>query len=261
MAKPFLQSKKALGKKPSAKPFSNEKALGKKPFAQPLEIKRIDLLVHPFFDKREGMAIYYNQAQSKKIFKIWKGHIDEAAKDPNRLLLFIPVETGKQNPWLSQARELQNYASEKLGKRYGLFLQEGKEIVFRDRKNKPFKTLKGFLGAYNSYADISKIKTRGLGELDNACIFECLARLNEKIGMANPIPYRNGQSTVLARKSVGSYPIWQLSEMAKTQKGREKIRELAQKRAKERVWKAESSAELRGIKGLDFRARPRKRIK
>jgi hypothetical protein len=69
---------------------------------KPLEIKRIDLLVHPFWSKQFELKKFYNEEEAGKIFEIWKSHIDEAARDPHRLLFLclakkIPILGSKES--------------------------------------------------------------------------------------------------------------------------------------------------------------------
>gem|GEM_PF-3225021 len=62
-------------------------------------IKQIDLLVHPFYalweppspNSKEPMPkANYGPEQAKTLKRIWWGHIDEVAADPNRLMFPVP---------------------------------------------------------------------------------------------------------------------------------------------------------------------------
>ncbi len=224
---------------------------------KPVPIKRIDLLVHPFHYPGSFFKIPYTKKEAKDLFKIWKKQIDKAAADPNRLLLFFPTVhyRGWQKKLIGQQEA---YAKKKLGKRFGFFHKEGK-------KGKPFynstgigsATFETFLLENGFRANPKKVKTRGFGEYTNSCVLKFLTELNMQIGIKDPIPYRNRQSTVLARKSVGAdFKPWTLKDLMKTAAGRAILKKAGEKYAWRRLENANRLLEKLGLDRQPYKPRP-----
>jgi len=221
---------------------------------KPLQINRIDLLVHPFYvvtSFRNRAVPPYNEAQGKKLLKVLKKHIDEVAKDPSRLLLL--VETPKRTEWQDKLYEkLNDYIEKKLGKRHGYFRAIKDKLPILDRDFQKFKTFKTFAKKNGFTLDPSKVKTRSLGEYTNICVTNYLVRLNKFIGLKNVIPYRNEQSTIIPRKSVGGYlKPWEIKQFMKTAEGKVELKLKAEKFRDFRWNKANRLAKLEG-KGEKF---------
>ncbi len=218
--------------------------------AKPLLIKRIDLLAHPFYDPRleQGSPpIPYNKEQAGKLLEIWKQHVDEAAKDPNRLLFISP--TLRQTKWQAKlSRQLVNYARKRLGERFGFFRKQKAKFPFHDQKGFACRVFEDFTGR-RFKVNPNMVKTRGFGEYTNSCVVDYLTELNLHVGLPEPIPYRNRQSAVLLRKSVGAdFKPWELKELLKTAEGRRKLRENATKYILRRREKANALARKLGKK-------------
>lgn len=193
--------------------------------AKPLLIRRIDLLVHPFcgYASANSGGLLYTKAQAAELLSIFESHIDEAGRDKSRLLLLTPspVQSKSQRQLYGK---LVSHARKRLGKRFGFFWQDNRNL-FKDCNGIGYKTLEDFLTAQKSRIDRLSVKTRGLGEYATACVLYSLLELNRQIGMPDPIPYRNRQSTVLARKSVDvEFKPWELKELMKTAAGRKLLK-------------------------------------
>ena len=208
--------------------------------AKQLEIKRIDLLVHPFFYVRK----HYTEKEAGELLKLWKSHVDEVAKDPSRLLLIVRSSI-QSIPQKKMGRELVKYAKQTLGNRAGLFENPKGKSPFHDNLGKPFKRFEDYLAAKDFRVNFRTVKTRGLGEYNHVCVTEYLTKLNVHVGLENAIPYRNRQSTILPRKSVGSYDyllavkhLLRSKELTKTQKGRRLLKKAGEHYAKRRLKKA-----------------------
>ena len=177
---------------------------------EPIEIKRIDLLVHPFFSMRFPETMKFR-------LEMWERHVDEVAADPHRLLAAVPIGGISE---AKETRQLLSYARKKLRKRF--FLLE--PARWARAKNGGVVSLKDFLESRGFAVNPGKVVTRGFGEFTHACVFSWLTGLNKTLGMPNPIPYRNRQSTVMPRKSVaggGEYFMpWDLPELKKSAKAR-----------------------------------------
>ncbi len=213
----------------------------------PLLIKRIDLLVHPFYSpEHQAGVIPYTREQAERLLEIWKRHVDEAAKDENRLLLMAPAPHQKQ--WQKALnQEIVGYAKHKLGKRFGFFRKPSRKEFFCDHLGSAFRTFEGFLAKNHFVVNSGKLKTRSLGEYTNSCVVDYLANLNVHVGLKNIIPYRNSQSTVILRKSVGAdFKAWKMEEMLKTEEGRAQLMENAKKYIARRREKARQLAKLYG---------------
>lgn len=193
--------------------------------AKPLLIKRIDLLVHPFFKPKPKQGekmphILYTKKEAGKLLQIWKKQVNEAAKDPNRLLLITP--TNRQTDWKKNlSKELIVYAKKRMGKRIGFFLHPGSKYDYLNNKSQEFSTFKHYAKLNELRVNSKTVKTRGFGEYTNSCVLEFLTELNLQVELKDPIPYRNRQSTLLARKSVGAdFKPWSLKDLMKTSRGR-----------------------------------------
>ncbi len=232
--------------------------------AKPLEIKRIDLLVHPFY----SMGIASNKKDADKLTAVWKKHIDEIAKDPSRMLLikvmgnmdWLPsrnreksmdarlqhaktkellkysrLQHAKTKELLKYSRlqhaktkELLKYAKKKLKKRFGFYEASESRFMFYDHLRTGFKDFRNYVKKKGLAVNPETVKTRGLGEYTTACVAGYLVDLNAQIGLKDAIPYRNPQSDLLPRKSVelaGRYPRpGELKGLLKSKKGRELLR-------------------------------------
>ncbi|MBN2067918.1 MAG: hypothetical protein JW744_05610 [Candidatus Diapherotrites archaeon] len=229
---------------------------------KPLEIKRIDLLVHPFYYRETSRKQFYGREGARSLLNLWKKHIDEVAKDPNRLLFITPQGLGfgqgekkavTDRQMRSQMQEqLVEYAERKLGKRLAFFAEPGLAVAtIKDCRGRVFDSFKEYKEANRFKLDLKSLKTRGLGEYTNYCVADYLTALNMVTGMKNIIPYRNRQSTILARKSVSGsekeYPRpWELKDLNKTREGRERLFELMEKYLKKRREKANGLARKYG---------------
>ncbi len=216
--------------------------------AKPLEITRIDLLVHPFYNLVQGDS--YKKEESKFLFGLWKKHIDEIAKDPARLLFVSPAYEG------SRVRTLLHYANKKLGDRFATF--NDIDEIFKDGNEKEFKGIDAFAKAKKFKIGSEKVKTRGFGEYTNKCVTTFLIALNKAIKLKNPVPYRNKQSTLLPRKSVSidgkGYPkTLNRTMLLATKEGREKLREMIQEHGNRRRKRANQESQGKGFK--DFKPR------
>jgi hypothetical protein len=226
--------------------------------ARPLEIKRIDLLVHPFYREKPRK---YRKKNALFLLDLWRKHVDEVAAGPTRLLLIAPIAGQRRGLRKKLTKALQGYAKTKLGKRFGFFQKKGN--LFLDCQGQSFLTFEEFMKANGFTVEPSKVKTRALGEWTNVCMANYLTRLNREIGMPNPIPYRNRQSTILPRKSIAyqaEYPMpWQLKELNKTAAGREKLKRWMQKYIVIRRKKAKDLGAKDLEKRFIFRPMQRKR--
>lgn len=229
--------------------------------AKPVEIKRIDLLVHPFYSFGGSK---YNKEKVNFLADLWKEHIREVAKDPNRLLFITP---DKHDPKIGK---LLRHAKKKLGNRFGTFDFKAPTYVnhtrFEDSRGNEFESFGAFAKANGFKVDSRKVKTRGLGEYTNNCVTYWLSALNKKIGLENPIPYRNRQSTLLPRKSVSigktGYPKpWNRTALLKTKKGREIIRKRMKEHMRNRIAVANEKIQGRGLKNFESRTQLMKRNK
>ncbi len=233
--------------------------------AKALEIKRIELLVYPFF----GLGISYGKIEADKWFKLWKKHIDEVARDPNRLLLIKQeIQVGKslrgmieENDLLKLAKtkELVEYAKKELKERFGFYEPDKSKFAFYDYLEKGFKSFGKFAKAKGFAVDAKKVKTRGFGEFTIGCITDYLIKLNKKIGLKNVIPYRNRQSTILPRKSIAfhcHYPKpWKLKDLLKTDAGKKIIQSKMEKYIERR--RAEANWQLGRQRGSVKQFKPR----
>lgn len=215
---------------------------------KPVEIKRIDLLVHPFYGpvKGKGERAIYTKEEAKKLLKIWKEHIDEAARDPNRLLLVTPTRVQTKSQALL-SKELIGYAKKKMGKRIGFFCSTGSKYDYTNYKKQGFATFKDYAKTNGFKVNAKTVKTRGFGEYANSCVLEYLTELNLQVGLKDPVPYRNRQSTILARKSVGAeFKPWKLKELMKTVEGRKTLKHAGMKYG----WRRRETVNslLRGLK-------------
>ncbi len=211
--------------------------------AKAVEIERIDLLVHPFFSL--GNPGTYKKKDGKFLFELWKEHIDEIAKDPARILFISPAYEG------ALIKKLLNYANKKLGGRFATFISN--TLVFVDGKGKKIEGFRTFAKAKEFKINSEKVKTRALGEYTNKCVTDWLIVLNKEIGLKNPVPYRNTQSTLLPRKSVSSkkkgYPKpWELARLLKEPGGKKKLREMMLKHGNARRKKANQESQGKGFK-------------
>lgn len=213
--------------------------------ARPLEIKRIDLLVDPFYvvpSLGNKTVPEYSEAEGKKLLEIWKKHVDETAKDPNRLLLLVvtPSRTKWQDKLFDQ---LKTYIGDRLGKRQGYFRELHKKTPILDHHFQKFKTFEAFAKKNGFEVNPGKVKTRALGEYTNSCVTDYLIGLNRFIGLKNVIPYRNRQSTIIPRKSIAGFlGPWEIPELMKTSEGRAKLRKWAKEYIKTRRKKANIAA-------------------
>ena len=209
-------------------------------------INRIDLLVHPFYHTPivEATKTAYSEAQGKKLLEIWKGHVDEVAKDRSRLLLMVsaPFKLAWQ---MKLFKELTAYTERRLGKRLGLFRELHKGHPISNYKRTGYKTFQAFAGNNGFKVDALKVKTRGFGEYTDQCVVDFLIGLNRFVGLQNVIPYRNRQSALIARKSVGwALKPWEIPKLLETAEGREKLRRKARRYARRRRLKANLAADL-----------------
>jgi len=220
--------------------------------ARPLEIKRIDFIVHPFYD----LFARYSPENAEYLLQMWKEHIDEAAKDKNKLLFVLSTVTSSDQTKISDA--LLRYAKRKMRERF--CETEGSDTLgYFVHKGKRFKNFNDFAKANGFAVNKKRVRTRGLGERTNACVAGFLTRLNIQIGLPNPIPYRNPQSTVLPRKSVAGkreYPFpWRLKKLMRTASGKEQVRRQMQKYIKERQAKANRLAAVYLSEKIPFKPR------
>ncbi len=230
--------------------------------AKPVLIKKIDLLVHPFFYRRD----HYSKEEAGMLLKTWKRHIDEVAKDPNRLLFACPSGV-QSDPQKKRSRELFKYAKETLGKRFGLFAKPKSKNPFYDNTGKPFTNFESLMLNKGFVVKPSQVKTRAFGEYTHVCVTDYLTKFNIHVGLQNIIPYRNKQSTIMPRKSVGSYDdllkvkdVLRSKELAKTPEGKKLLKELSQKFSERRIKKANMIAMERwGGKKEHFKTRIKRR--
>jgi len=245
--------------------------------AKALEIKRIDLLVHPFFYRPKSKKQRYGKPEAEFLLDLWKEHVDEVARDPNRLL-FITTQglgaskkaggNGSQREMrIKMVKQLVDYAESRLGERFARFAEPGHLYVTiktsgngkGKNSGRVFTTFREYKKESGLKIDPKSLKTRGLGEYTNQCVVEYLTWMNKSVGLKNIIPYRNSQSTILARKSVSgskkAYPMpWELKDLNKTTAGREMLRKWMQKYIREKREKANERA--RRYKKKEFEPRP-----
>ncbi|MFA4854958.1 MAG: hypothetical protein WC634_00010 [archaeon] len=225
---------------------------------KPLEIRRIDLLVHPFCGRisANDSDIFYSAEQGAELLKIWESHIDEAGRDRSRLLFLTP--TGLQSKSQKELyKKLLSHAKEKLGERFVFFEKPNSRSQFNDLDGFPYQTLEALLLAKHFRINRLRVKTRGLGEFARGCVPACLFGLNKLIGMPDPVPYRNSQSVVLVRKSVGmEFRPWELGELMKTTAGRKLLKSKGKAYAKNRRNSANNVA-IKNGKGANY-FKPRK---
>lgn len=210
--------------------------------AKASEIKRIDLLVHPFFsigahaiEPFDYDFKIYTDKEAKELLELWKKHVDEVVKDPNRLLFVSPASSDPK------AKEILKYAKQQLGDRFAIFIASAGS--FKDAKGKKFEKFEKFTVAKGFKVNADTVKTRSLGEYTNSCVGKYLTVLNKEIGLKNPIPYRNRQSTVIPRKSVGKYSLWAIRKPKRTIEGKIATREKARNHANARFKSANTLAE------------------
>jgi len=224
--------------------------------AKALQINRIDMIVHPFYRTPilKPSKPAYTRVQGKKLLEVWKKHVDEVASHPDRLLLISPPNL-YGTKWQNELKkELFDYAKKQLGERIGFFFGIGKAKPIFDHKMRKFKTFDGFAAKNGFKVNPDKVKTRSLGEYTHSCVVDYLIGLNKFVGLKKVIPYRNEQSTIIARKSIGAHlKGWEVPELMKTAKGRAKLRRKAKKYIKLRGLKANLAADVeRKYAGLKF---------
>ena len=206
--------------------------------AKHLEIKTIDLLVDPFHYPGNQSDIPYTPQEGVELLYIWKGCIDKAAADPNRLLLIRPSR--HHAVWQRELNnELEAYAKRKMGERFGFFKYPDSRHEFLNKNLESFEILKHFK------INPKTVKTRGFGEYTTMCVIEMLTKLNIKIGLENPVPYRNRQSALLVSKSMGAdFKPWKIRKLKKTAQGRTSLKKAGEKYTYRRREKAKRLSEL-----------------
>ncbi len=232
--------------------------------AKALEIKRIDLLVHPFYGpvKSPKSRAVYTKQEAKELLKIWKRHIDEVAKDPSRLLLISPTNVQTKGQ-AKLSKELIAYAEKKMGKRIGFFFHPESKHEFLNSGMQPFKIFGQYTQASGIKIDSKTVKTRAFGEYTNSCVLDFLTELNKSVGLENPLPFRNRQSALMVRKSVGAdFKPWRLKNLMKTPQGRSALKKKAKEFTVRRIRNANRVAQKLGW-GTDYyepRSKKKKRV-
>ena len=80
---------------------------------------------------------------------------------------------------------------------------------------------------------------------------------NQYVGLENPIPYRNSQSTLLARKSVGAdFKPWTLKDLMKTAQGKAILKKTGKKYAWRRLENPNRLLEKLGLGRPHYKQRP-----
>ena len=124
---------------------------------------------------------------------IWYKHIDEIAADPKRALIIVH---GVGNV---EETAIEKYAVEKL---HGRCLVRHGGGFYTDFNGKKFAYPKKAFENNGFQVSSERIKTRGFGEFTLACVVNYTYLINKDLGMKNPVPYKNPQSTLLPKKSI-----------------------------------------------------------
>jgi hypothetical protein len=158
------------------------------------EIKRIDFIIHPFYSKisPEDTGRKVTEQEYSEIVAEWYRCINEALADKTRAVII-----DSQATILREEEELLAFAR-KLGNRLLLRRGYGYEDYNGNFFSKPIAALK----AHGFFVKPSRLKTRAMGELTLRCVFGVGTRINADLGLQNPVPYKNPQSSILPKRSI-----------------------------------------------------------
>ena len=116
---------------------------------KPVPIKRIDLLVHPFYYRQRIRKQFYGKKEAKFLLQLWKGQVDKAAKN-NRLFLITPQDLSSQsNLSRDLLGQIVEYAKERLGKRIAFFKDLQISQPFHDGNGRTYYTFEDFCKSNN----------------------------------------------------------------------------------------------------------------
>ncbi len=176
------------------------------------EIRRFYYIIHPFYHRvQPGTADRkLTEAEVQEITRGWYKTILQVARDKEAVLIIDPNidiygkgsrkvarAIGKETG-VAEITALVKYARKAVGNR--LLVTSNGEYI--DAEGRRFITPKAALMKNGFFFYPGEIRTEGMGEYTLQCVFQQTTILNHDLGMPNPVPWKNRQSTILPKKSI-----------------------------------------------------------